>query len=280
MSRSSSAAASGATVTLTGGPFGITASGSTNGSGQITFTNVPTGSGYTVTAVKGTTVNTGTTVNAGTNTVNLTLPNPPSGSVQLTVKWVGALVNGATVQITGGPYGISQSLTTTATGVVTFSSVPLGGGYTFQATKNGQTTQLTAQTVVASTTGTINLPTAILTVTATWATLPALSATVTGLGGPNSPQTYTGTTDAITGIALITVPTTTSNSYTVTVTKGTGSGTSTVASVPPAGAATTVALTPTATLTVTATWAGNSGCRRERLRHRRPEQPADVHGSH
>jgi hypothetical protein len=253
-----SAAASGATVTLTGGPFGITASGTTNSSGQVTFTSVPTGSSYTVTAVKGTTVNTGTTINTGTNTVNLTLPNPPSGSVQLTVNWVGALVNGATVQITGGPYGISQSLTTTATGVVTFSSVPLGGGYTFQATKNGQTTTLTSQTVVASTTGTINLPTATLTVTATWATLPALSATVTVSAGPNSPQTYTGTTNAVTGIALITVPTTTSNSYTVTVTKGTGSGTSTVASVPTAGAATTVALTPTAVLTVTSTWAGKA----------------------
>lgn len=247
--------ASGATVTLTGGPFTINASGSTNGSGQIVFTNVPTGSGYTVTATKGTTTNTGTTVNAGSNTVNLTLPNPPAGTVQLTVKWLGALVNGATVQVTGGPYGINQSLTTTASGVVTFPSVPLGANYTFQATKNGQTTQLTSQTVVASTTGTINLPTATLSVTATWAGKPALSASVTVSGGPDSPTTYTGTTDAVTGIALITVPTTTSNNYTVTVTKGTGSGSSTVASVPLAGAATTVALTPVATLTVTATWA-------------------------
>src|SRR6185312_6958268 len=157
------------------------------------------GSGYTVTATKGTTTNTGTTVNAGSNTVNLTLPNPPAGTVQLTVRWLGALVNGATVQVTGGPYGISQSLTTTATGVVNFPSVPLGANYTFQATKNGQTTQLTSQTVVASTAATINLPTATLSVTATWAGKPALSASVTVSGGPNSPTTYTGTTDAVTG---------------------------------------------------------------------------------
>jgi type II secretory pathway pseudopilin PulG len=248
-----SAPASAATVTITGGSFGISASGSTNSSGQIIFTNVPTGSGYTVTALKGTTVSTTT---AAPNTVNLTLPNPPAGSVQLTVKWLGALVTGATVQVTGGPYGISQTMTTTATGVVTFPSVPLGSGYTFTATKNGQTTSLSSQTVVASTTGTINLPTATLTVTATWAGNPALSAAVSVSGGPNSPQTYTGTTDAVTGIATITVPTTTSNNYTVTVTKGTGSGSSTVTSVPGAGAATTVTLTPTATLTVTATWAG------------------------
>ena len=44
-------------------------------------------------------------MNAGSNTVNLTLPNPPAGTVQLTVKWLGALVNGATVQVTVGRTG-------------------------------------------------------------------------------------------------------------------------------------------------------------------------------
>ena len=71
----------------------------------------------------------------------------------------------------------------------------------------------------------------------------------------DSPTTYTGTTDAVTGIALITVPTTTSNNYTVTVTKGTGSGSSTVASVPLGRRGDDRGAHPGGALTVTATWA-------------------------
>ena len=43
---------SAATVRLTGGPMGITVTGTTNTSGNVTFTNVPVGSGYTVKAWK------------------------------------------------------------------------------------------------------------------------------------------------------------------------------------------------------------------------------------
>ncbi len=44
---------SGATVTLSGGPLSLSPmSATTSGSGQVTFTNVPAGSGYTLTASK------------------------------------------------------------------------------------------------------------------------------------------------------------------------------------------------------------------------------------
>ena len=97
-------------------------------------------------------------------------------------------------------------------------------------------------------------PVATLTVTATWATLAAGGATVTVTGGPNSPQTYTATTDPITGIVAMTVPVSATN-YTVTVTKNTGSGSSTIdCSRRRRGDA--VAILPTKTVTITVQQAG------------------------
>ena len=106
-----SLAASGATVTVTGGPWSISQTLTTGASGQVTFPAVPGGTGYTVTATKGSdTANVTTSVTAGsTTTANVALPNPPAGSVQATVTWLAALQSGATVQITGGPYSISAS---------------------------------------------------------------------------------------------------------------------------------------------------------------------------
>ena len=68
---------SAATVRLTGGPMGITVTGTTNTSGNVTFTNVPVGSGYTVKAWKCSVSNpksgqnTAVSVPSGGTTVNI-----------------------------------------------------------------------------------------------------------------------------------------------------------------------------------------------------------------
>jgi len=246
-------AASGATVTVTGGPWSISQTLTTGASGQVTFPAVPGGTGYTVTATKGSdTANVTTSVTAGsTTTANVALPNPPAGSVQATVQWLGSNVTGATVFLTGGPYGINVSGTTTGTGVVTFTSVPAGSGYTLYATKNGQQSPNYSPTVTVSTTTpvTVAMPTATLTVTTTWASVGAGSASVSVSGGPNG-GTYSGTANA-SGVATVTVPTTTTNNYTVSSSKAGGTGSSTVTTVPAGGAATTVTLTPTKVIAVT-----------------------------
>ena len=88
---------SGATVTLTGGPNGISLSGTSNASGQVTFTNLVAGSGFTVGASKSgqSASQTGVSVSAG-GTTNVTV-NLPTGTLVATVKWNGANVSGATV---------------------------------------------------------------------------------------------------------------------------------------------------------------------------------------
>jgi hypothetical protein len=147
------------------------------------------------------------------------------------------------------------SATTTGSGQVTFTNVPPGSGYTLSAVKNGQTTTLTGQTIATSPTTSIGiaLPTGTIAVnTATWATRPAIGATVTISGGPDSPNTYAGTTNA-SGVVNIDVPsTTTSYPYTVAVTENGGSGSASVTSLASGGTATVApVLTPTKTLTIT-----------------------------
>jgi type II secretory pathway pseudopilin PulG len=249
-----------AAVSLTGGPGAISLSGTSDVNGEVLFSNVPAGLGYTMNAVKSS--QTGsvspTVVGATTTTVPVAMPTV---SLVATVTWVGANVTGATVTLSGGPMSLSPiSATTTGTGQVTFSNVPTstnvpaGTGYTLAATKNGQTTTLTNQTVATSPTTSIGiaLPTGIITATATWAGQPAGSAAVTISGGPNSPTTYTGPTNG-SGVASITVPTTTSTyQYTVSVAKNTGTGSASVSTVTPSPAVpVSVSLTQTKVLTVT-----------------------------
>jgi hypothetical protein len=252
----------GATVTLTGGPGAVSLSGTSDVNGEVVFSNVPAGSGYTMNAVKSN--QTGsvspTVVGATTTTVPVAMPTV---SLVATVTWVGANVTGANVTLSGGPMSLSPiSATTTGTGQVTFSNVPtstnnpVGTGYTLAATKNGQTTTLTNQTVATSPTTSISvaLPTGTIAINAAkWAGQPAGIATVTISGGPDTPTTYPGTTDA-SGVASVTVPATTAAfPYTVAVTKNGGSGSVSVTSL--ASGATTPALapvlTPTKTLTIT-----------------------------
>ena len=187
-----------------------------------------------------------TVVGGTTTTVPVAMPTL---SLVATVTWVGANVTGAQVTLSGGPMSLSPTLRDhdAGSGQVTFSNVPAGGGYTLSATKNGQTTTLTSQTFTTSPTTSVGiaLPTGTIAVNAaTWAGQPAGSATVTISGGPDSPTTYTGTTNA-SGVANVTVPATTSTyPYTVTVTETagsiTGTGTATVTSLASGATATVV----------------------------------------
>ncbi len=244
----------GATVTLTGGPGAVSLSGASDVNGEVLFSNLPPGGGYTITATKSGQTRTAspTVVGGSTTTVPLALPTV---SLLTTVTWVGNNVSGATVTLSGGPMAISPvSAVTSGSGQVTFSNVPAGSGYTLSAVRNGQTTTLSGQTVDTAPTTSIGiaLPTGTIRVdTATWAGQPAGGATVTISGGPDSPTTYTGTTNGA-GVAIVVVPATTASyPYTVSVDQNGGSGNATVTSLAAGGTATVApVLTPTKTITV------------------------------
>ncbi len=107
-----------ASITLSGGPMSISATGSTNASGQLVFANVPAGSGYTIAATKS-----GQTRHADEPDGQRTDNEPsrstlPTGSVAVTVTWGGSPANNATVTLTGGPMSVNTSLTTNSSGQV------------------------------------------------------------------------------------------------------------------------------------------------------------------
>ncbi len=157
--------AAGATVILSGGPYSLNpVTGTTNLTGQVTFSNVPSGAApYTVQASHSsqTASNSSVVVTTG-QTTNVTLALT-GGSLVAQVRWAGFAVSGATVVVTGGPASVNLTQTTPASGNVTFAGLPPGGGYQVQATRLGQTTTLTNVTLAASgTTVTVNLPTTTL----------------------------------------------------------------------------------------------------------------------
>ncbi len=238
---------SGATVTLTGGPMSTNVSGTSDASGQVTFTNVPAGSGYTVTAAKsGASAAVAATVNGG-STTNVTI-NMPTGTLVATVQWAGGNVSGATVTLTGGPMGTNVSATSNGSGQVTFTNVPAGTGYTVTATKSGQSGNVSASVTGGSTTNvTINMPTGTIVATVRWAGSNVSGATVTLTGGPMGTN-VSGTSNGSGQVTFTNVPAGTG--YTVTATKSGQSG-NTSASVT-GGSTTNVTVNlPTANLTVT-----------------------------
>ncbi len=253
----------GATVKITGGPMSLTGVSATTGAtGQVSFSGIPVGSGYTVSAeVNGSTISASASVTSG-STTNVTLAWPV-GSIAATVQWLGANVSGATVLLTGGPFVVSQSQTTGATGKVTFSNLAEGVGYTLTVTKSGASTTASVAVTGGSTTNTtVAMPTGTIALsggTLTWAGTYVPSASVTVAGGPLG-SSYAGTTNS-TGALSITVPATTSaNPYTVTVSKNGYSAAATVPSVP-AGSTVTPTVTFSATGTIsfsasTLQWAG------------------------
>jgi prepilin-type N-terminal cleavage/methylation domain-containing protein len=143
---------SGATVTLSGGPYAIPpVTGTTNALGVVTFTNVPSGAGYTIDATKSgasaPTQNISVATGLPTN-VSMALP---TGTVVVNVKRSGSNQNLATVRLTLGPMNINVSALTNSSGNATFTNVPVGSGYKIDAWKcsvsNPKSGTLTNRTV-------------------------------------------------------------------------------------------------------------------------------------
>jgi hypothetical protein len=245
-----------ASVVLADGPNDVNLTGTTDASGNVVFTNVPSHAtdGYTITARRvvqsttytqtaTTTVATGSTVN-----LNLVLPSPTLATVNITVNAVTTPQPGATVTLSNSPFLLADlTATTNGSGVAQFVNIPVGTGYLGTAVKAPYANGTATVNVSAPTTNkTIAMPAGILTVNTTWAGLPVNLADVSATDGTN---TFTGTTNA-SGVAQILVPT---GSYTVTATKNGFSGAG-AATVTTGGGTANVAL-PTGTITVNATWA-------------------------
>jgi type II secretory pathway pseudopilin PulG len=138
--------AAGAAVSVTGGPNGISTSGTADANGNVSFT-LPEGAGYTVTATKiGQSASVSPAVTAGsTASASMTLPNGPMKTVTITVRdgTLAAYKNKPVmVSVTGGPLGSAGSapaLTTSPSPVTTTNvnpatvsvSVPQVAGYTY-----------------------------------------------------------------------------------------------------------------------------------------------------
>jgi type II secretory pathway pseudopilin PulG len=220
--------AAGATVTVTGGPNDVNLSGTTDAAGDVTFSNLPSGSGYNVAATRcSQNASTTATVTTGVTTpVAITLPNPPTATVVATARWAGLAAASAAIGLSGGPCGITVAPTVAdANGRVTFSNVPTGSGYTATATKNtGSGSQ--GFTVAGSPTNvTVNvLPTKVMTFTIqrngstpAGANLPVtigLTGGPNGLAGANPVYQVSGTTNGSSQIQL-TVPAATGYTYTI-----------------------------------------------------------------
>ena len=152
--------AQGVVVTLSGGPYSLSpVAGATNSSGQISFSNVPSGAGYTVTASKGgqsATPQTIAVTTGSTTNVNMTLP---TATVRITVLSSGGTpqTSNATVRIKAGPMNVYVTLgPPNSSGQVTFTNVPVGTGYTFQAWRTdcsgtNRSREFTGQTVNSGT---------------------------------------------------------------------------------------------------------------------------------
>lgn len=154
------AAAPGTTVTLSGGPYALPpVTGTTNASGQVSFTNVPSGAGYTVQATKSGQNATAQTISVSTGVSTPVTMTLPTGTVVVNVKRSGTNVNGATVRLTGGPMAIDVTGTTNSSGNATFANVPVGSGYTVKAWKctAGSPRRSGQVTSVTTTSGTTNV---------------------------------------------------------------------------------------------------------------------------
>jgi type II secretory pathway pseudopilin PulG len=192
---------SGATVVLSGGPMGISVSGTTNGSGQVTFVNVPAGTGYTVTGSVGSASrSTSSSVTAGSTTnVTITL-----ASLVVTVTSGGQTQASATVTLAGGPAGINVSGTTNGSGQVTFLNVPTGSGYTVTATKAGASRSVSVTISNGGNTSTVVLPSVTVTVQRSSGNADS-GASVTMTGGPAGVN-LSGTTNGSGQVTFFNVP--------------------------------------------------------------------------
>jgi type II secretory pathway pseudopilin PulG len=200
--------AAGASVGVAGGPEGIDISGSADSNGYIAF-DVPAGDGYIADATHaGQSVSqTGISAPAGLTTPVSLVLMPPVGTIVATVTWAGSPAAGKTVRLTGGPSGVDLTGTTDALGQVTFINLTPGSGYTVTADPTpGFNIAQTASVTAASTTSvTLALPTANLTVNVKRSGVNQSSATVRLTGGPMNVNA-TGTTNTSGNVTFTNVP--------------------------------------------------------------------------
>ncbi len=199
--------APGATVTLSGGPYALTpVSGTTNASGVVSFSGVPSGTGYTVTATKASQSATPQSISVTTGSSTNVTMSLPTGSLAVQVRWASVNVTGATVVVTGGPNSVNLTLTTPASGLVTFTNLPAGSGYTVQATKSGQSASTTTTVPSGSTANvTLNLPTGTVTVNVKRSGVNQNGATVRLQVGPMAIN-VSGTTNTSGNVTFTNVP--------------------------------------------------------------------------
>ena len=142
---------------VTSASSGVNLTLTTPASGNVSFAGLPPGTDYQVVATKSgqSTTLTNVTLSGSGNTVTANLP---TGTVVVTVRTSsgGNPGTAATVRIKLGPMSINVTGTTNSSGVVTFTNVPVGTGYTIQAwvTSCSGTTrsrQFTNQTVNSGT---------------------------------------------------------------------------------------------------------------------------------
>lgn len=251
----------GATVRVQGGPYAIDRTLTTSSSGNVTFTNVPAGSGYIVTATKNgqSRVATGVAVTAG-STTPVTL-NMPQGTINMTVRWASLPAASATVTITGGPNGGTYSGTTSAAGTVSIAVPATTSSYPYTVSAQKAGSDIVPATVTALADGgsanvTINLtPTKTITVTVRQGSTNIPNAPVSITGGPNGSAgvapAYTGTTGATPapgGTVAILVPagtgTYTVKAYNCTLPSGNKRGSNTVTAAVGLGPTVTVSFSP------------------------------------
>lgn len=242
----------GATVDVTGGPNGMSLTGTTDANGDASF-DVPAGPGYTVTATKSgaSASRTVTAVLGATTPVAITLPSGPPGSLAVYASWDGPLgACSGCVTLTGGPDAISVTGSTDAGGRVTFVNVPAGSGYTVTVRKNGIAGSSPATVTAGATANvTVSLPVGTVNATVRYGTLPATGAAITVTGGPNA-ISITGTTTG-SGTYSDSIPAGNSSTYTITASKA-GRSVSTTFTLPADGsvANVTLAMPVRTTLTV------------------------------
>jgi Tfp pilus assembly protein PilV len=250
----------GATVTVTDGAS-VNVTGTTDASFNATFSAINPGDYTVMASVNGMTASASATTTAG-NTTYVTIDLPVPGQLTATVTWGGYVAPGATVTLTGGPDNINISGTTDASGVVVFSYVPPGSGYTVTASKSGASVSQLASVVSSTNTNVaLALPgVGAAQVTVKWPdsgdpNRPASGAQIALSGGPDGiSNTQTANSS---GVYTFTNVPAGATAYTITATKS-GQTVSTSATVSN-GSTTNVTLSlPTATMTVRVR-TGNSG---------------------
>jgi hypothetical protein len=191
----------GVAVTVTGGPSGVTLTGTTDTTGVVNFPSIPAGSApYTITGTYGAATFQQTGVSVATNQPTAVTLGVSAGAVKISATdGASHALPGATLTLTG-PNGFSAVGTTDGSGIWTFANVGTGGGYSLTATDGAATTTTTGISVATGVTTNVLISLSVgtikVTVTDGSNPLPGLPVTLTGphslvvIGTTDSPGTY------------------------------------------------------------------------------------------